>query len=140
MQSDTVGNACALGAFYVYSNKRVHNKLALELEEAWPDKGMMMDQKALKELPYLVSQSYHLMIFIPFQTYLLVSFQTAVIKETLRMSHGVVNPMPRIVGPGPSKIAGHVIPAGVSFPLAYSLQSAHSDVLDCCLDRRDICA
>lgn len=39
--------------------------------------------------------------------------QTAVIKESLRMAHGVVTPLPRVVGPVDSEISGAIIPAGV---------------------------
>jgi cytochrome P450 len=39
--------------------------------------------------------------------------QTAVVKESLRIAHGVVTPLPRVVGPVDSEISGVVIPAGV---------------------------
>jgi len=38
--------------------------------------------------------------------------QTAVIKEALRFSHGVVSPLPR-VAQVESLIGGHLVPAGV---------------------------
>jgi len=31
------------------------------------------------------------------------------------MAHGVVSPLPRVVGPMDSEIAGVIVPAGVSF-------------------------
>ena len=49
--------------------------------------------------------------------------QTAVIKESLRMAHGVVTPLPRIVGPVDSEISGVVIPAGVREKNVYCSQT-----------------
>ena len=46
--------------------------------------------------------------------------QTAVIKESLRMAHGVVTPLPRVVGPVDSEISGVMIPAGVKKIFFYS--------------------
>ncbi len=40
--------------------------------------------------------------------------QTAVIKEGLRFSHGVVTPLARVIGPVDAQIAGYHVPAGVS--------------------------
>lgn len=40
--------------------------------------------------------------------------QTAVIKEALRLSHGFVTPLPRVVGPLGAKIAGFEIPPKAS--------------------------
>jgi cytochrome P450 len=46
------------------------------------------------------------------------SLQTAVIKEALRLSHGVVSPLPRVVAE-PTVIGGVVVPRGVSFLAMY---------------------
>lgn len=43
------------------------------------------------------------------------TFQTAVLKETLRMSRGVFSPLPRVVGPESTVIGGFHVPAGVLF-------------------------
>jgi cytochrome P450 len=45
--------------------------------------------------------------------------QTAVIKESLRMAHGVVTPLPRIVGPTDAEISGFIVPAGVRISCFY---------------------
>lgn len=40
--------------------------------------------------------------------------QRAVVKESLRMNHAVVNPMTRVVPKGGASIGGHFVPEGVS--------------------------
>jgi len=90
--SDTVGGTCALGVFHAASDPLVYKTLVKELEEAWPEKDSVMGYEALEKLPYL----------------------TAVIKESLRMAHGVVTPPPRIVGPVEATIAGIVVPVGTT--------------------------
>ncbi|KAF8877294.1 cytochrome P450, partial [Infundibulicybe gibba] len=89
--SDTVGNTCTIGTFYILENKDVHRHLFEELKSVWPDQDSHITLETLEKLPYL----------------------TAVIKESLRMSHGVVTPLPRIV-PSDTVIAGVRIPAGTS--------------------------
>jgi len=88
--SDTVGNTCTIGTFYILNDPDVHSRLLDELQDVWPDKNATAEYTVLEKLPYL----------------------TAVIKESLRMSHGIVTPLPRIVGPTNADIAGHNIPAG----------------------------
>lgn len=88
--SDTVGNVCTVGAYHILTNPWIHSKLVEELQQAWPDVSSTIGYEALEKLPFL----------------------TAVIKESLRMAHGVVTPLPRIVGPMDSEISGMTIPAG----------------------------
>lgn len=90
--SDTVGNAATVGTFYILRDAEVKARLRAELEDAWPDLDLDLGYEALERLPYL----------------------TAVIKESLRLSHGVVYPAPRIVGTQEAVIAGHVVPKGTS--------------------------
>lgn len=45
---------------------------------------------------------------------LIANIQTAVIKESLRLGHGVVTPLPRLIGPTDAEILGTTIPAGVT--------------------------
>ncbi|EEB92214.1 hypothetical protein MPER_09310 [Moniliophthora perniciosa FA553] len=52
--SDTVGNACTIGARCLVRDNRVRAKLVDELETAWPDKGIPMSLERLERLPYLV--------------------------------------------------------------------------------------
>lgn len=88
--SDTVGNTCTVATYHILSNKHVQDRLAQEVKDAWPEKDAPASYETLEKLPYL----------------------TAVIKESLRMAHGVVTPLARIVGPTDVEIAGAVIPAG----------------------------
>ncbi|KNZ73850.1 Trichodiene oxygenase [Termitomyces sp. J132] len=88
--SESPGNACAIGTFYVLNDPVIHSKLLHELYTAWPDKDAPVGYCVLEKLPYL----------------------TAVIKESLRMSHGIVTPLPRIVGPANALISGYDVPAG----------------------------
>jgi cytochrome P450 len=53
--SDTVGNACTVGAFNILNDERVRGILLRELDAAWPDKDTRMGYEALEKLPYLVS-------------------------------------------------------------------------------------
>ncbi|KAK7473102.1 hypothetical protein VKT23_001203 [Stygiomarasmius scandens] len=88
--SDTVGNTSCTGTFYALNNPEISKRLKEELVAAWPDADSAPDLATLEQLPYL----------------------TAFIKESLRFSHGVVTPLPRIVGPGDAKIGGFIVPAG----------------------------
>ncbi|KAF8997881.1 cytochrome P450 [Cyathus striatus] len=87
---DTVGNTCTVAAYHVLTNEHVHKTLTQELREAWPDKDLWLGLESLEKLPYL----------------------TAVIKESLRMAHGVVTPLPRVIGPHEAEISGTIIPPG----------------------------
>ncbi|KAF8874993.1 cytochrome P450 [Infundibulicybe gibba] len=89
--SDTVGNTCTIGTFHILGNQDIHRRLFEELTSVWPDRGSLIALETLEKLPYL----------------------TAVIKESMRMSHGIVTPLPRIV-PNDMVIAGVHIPAGTS--------------------------
>ncbi|KAL0567864.1 hypothetical protein V5O48_014135 [Marasmius crinis-equi] len=86
--SDTVGNACMIGAYHLLNRPEILEKLQRELVEAWPDAESRMKYEALEKLPYL----------------------TAVIKESLRLSYGVVTPLPRVIGPTGAVISGQFIP------------------------------
>ncbi|KAI0747057.1 cytochrome P450 [Daedaleopsis nitida] len=88
--SETVASILNVGIFHVLSNPSIRKSLVEELRSAWPELETKMRYETLEKLPYL----------------------TAVIKESLRLGHGVVNPSPRVVGPTQSTIAGFNIPAG----------------------------
>ncbi|KAG6840510.1 hypothetical protein C0991_006307, partial [Blastosporella zonata] len=51
--SDTVGNVCTVGAYYILTNPSVHSRLAEELCEAWPDVSSPMGFEILEKLPFL---------------------------------------------------------------------------------------
>ncbi|EKM57484.1 uncharacterized protein PHACADRAFT_206389 [Phanerochaete carnosa HHB-10118-sp] len=104
--SDTVGNTCTMGTCFILAHHNVHEKLVRELEEAWPDKETEMRYTQLEKLPYL----------------------TAVIKESLRMSHGVVLPAPRVVGPTDAVIDGVSVPAGAVVGMGSTFMHYNPDV------------
>ncbi|KAF7983552.1 hypothetical protein HWV62_21130 [Athelia sp. TMB] len=102
----TVGNTLSVGAFNILNNPEVISTLKAELVEAWPDASAVANQDMLSKLPYL----------------------TAVIKESLRMSHGVVSPLARMVGPAPVNIAGVTVPAGASVAVTSSFMHNNPDI------------
>ncbi|KAL1669886.1 cytochrome P450 [Schizophyllum commune] len=89
--SETTGAAITYAVFHVLQNDGVRDKLVKELKEAWLDTSIRLHAQDLAKLPYL----------------------TAVIKETLRLSHGVVTPAPRVVTQD-TVVAGHPVPAGTT--------------------------
>ncbi|KAK0115636.1 hypothetical protein ONS95_000093 [Cadophora gregata] len=79
--SDTTGNAMTVAMHGVVRNPAIYAKLTAELNEAFPDPTVTLDFITLEKLPYL----------------------TAVIKEGLRLSYGVIGRLPRVVNePGVS--------------------------------------
>lgn len=53
--SESPGNACAIGTFYVLHDPDIHNKLLQELQCAWPDQDTPIGYCVLEKLPYLVT-------------------------------------------------------------------------------------
>ncbi|EEB91444.1 hypothetical protein MPER_10190 [Moniliophthora perniciosa FA553] len=104
--SDTVGNACTIGARCLVRDDVVCGKLVQELEMAWPDKGNPLPLERLEKLPYL----------------------TAVIKESLRLSFGVVSPMNRMVPEAGAVIAGHPVPSGTIVSIANPFVHMNPDI------------
>ncbi|KAJ3513791.1 hypothetical protein NMY22_g14937 [Coprinellus aureogranulatus] len=102
--TETGANACSVTAFHVLNNKSIQEKLKKELYDAWPDPNSPMSLERLEKLPYL----------------------TGVIKEALRLSHGVVSPLPRIVTE-PTTIGGIYLPPRVSVYVPLASQ-AHIDL------------
>ena len=95
-------------AFHILRNRDTEAKLRKELEEAWSDATALMSLEKLEGLPYLV----RLCFIFNNGGGISMGFKTAVIKEGLRLSHGVVTPLPRVVHENTS-IAGVQVPAGV---------------------------
>lgn len=52
--SDTVGNTCTVGTFYILSDPAVRSKLVKELEAVWPMIDSTPSLETLEKLPYLV--------------------------------------------------------------------------------------
>lgn len=104
--SDTVGNACTVALYHILDDPHVQKTLLQELMEVWPDKGLGVGYEKLEKLPYL----------------------TAVIKESLRMGHGVVSPLPRIIGPTDAEILGVTIPGGTVVSMGAPILHANPDI------------
>jgi hypothetical protein len=128
--SDTVGNTTSVGVFHVLHNKPVLERLKAELRAAWPDPETPFDYTRLEKLPYLVS-SLTLLSFLGHPKHAFPLVQTAVVKESLRLAHGVVSSIPRVVGPGDTIIAGVQVPNGVRcllLPIALHVSVARLDM------------
>jgi hypothetical protein len=93
--ADTVGNTLMVGTHRLLMNADKMSKLKAELQSVWPDLTREPSLKELESLPYL----------------------NAVIKESLRLSSGVVSGLLRIVPATGATIAGTDVPHTVRFPL-----------------------
>ncbi|KAF9444561.1 cytochrome P450 [Macrolepiota fuliginosa MF-IS2] len=103
--SDTVANTCANGIFHVLGNPHIRTRLVKEIKDVWPDKHMRTAVQTLEKLPYL----------------------TAVIKESLRFSHGVVSPLPRVVHED-TYVGGQLIPAGAVIAMGHTFMHRHPKI------------
>uniref|UniRef100_A0A0W0G312 Benzoate 4-monooxygenase cytochrome p450 n=1 Tax=Moniliophthora roreri TaxID=221103 RepID=A0A0W0G312_MONRR len=103
---ETVSIACYVGARCLIRDDRVRGKLTAELDKAWPDRDALMPLERLEKLPYL----------------------TAVIKESLRLSHGVVTPMTRIVPDSGATITGHSVPPGTVVSTGNTFVHLNADI------------
>jgi cytochrome P450 len=92
--ADTVGNTLMLGTYHLLKQPETLQRLKSELTAAWPSlDGKEPKIRQLENLPYL----------------------NAVIKESLRMTSGVVSGLLRVVPPTGATIAGVSVPPGVCF-------------------------
>lgn len=90
---DTAGNTLMVGTFFLLQNPNALQRVKEELKSAWPSLEQPGPKvRELESLPYL----------------------TAVIKEALRLSSGVVSGLTRVVPETGATIAGVEVPAGVS--------------------------
>ncbi|KAF6758341.1 cytochrome P450 [Ephemerocybe angulata] len=85
--TETVANTCVVATYNILANPNIRDRLRRELGEAWPEVDSSMPLERLEKLPYL----------------------TAVIKEALRLSHGVIYPAPRIATEA-TEIGGVIVP------------------------------
>ncbi|KAH4844123.1 hypothetical protein HBI24_216390 [Parastagonospora nodorum] len=89
--ADTVGNTLMIGTHRLLKNPEAMQKLKAELHKVWPSLNESMPTlRELERLPYL----------------------NAVIKESLRLSSGVVSGLLRVVPPSGATIAGVNVPPG----------------------------
>ncbi|KAL1659580.1 cytochrome P450 [Schizophyllum commune] len=90
--SHTVAAACYVGCFHVLNDDGIRRKLVAELKDAIPDIADVVHFELVEKLPYL----------------------TAVIKEALRLSHGIVSPMLRTVNADGVVLDGIAVPRGTA--------------------------
>ncbi|KAJ3571646.1 hypothetical protein NP233_g3619 [Leucocoprinus birnbaumii] len=102
---DAISNTCSVGIFHVLNNPAIRIRLIKELEEAWPEKSTRVGVETLEKLPYL----------------------TAVIKESLRFSHGFVSPLPRVVQED-VVIGKAFVPAGTVVAMGHSFIHNNHDI------------
>ncbi|TRM68171.1 cytochrome P450 [Schizophyllum amplum] len=104
--SHTVAATCIVGFYHILNNKDVYHRLFAELKEAIPDVHDSIRFEDVEKLPYL----------------------TAVIKEALRLSHGVVLPMLRIVNTDGVVLDGIVVPRGTTVAIGSTFVHLNSEV------------
>lgn len=101
--NETTGNALSIITFHVLNNSEIKMNLRNELFEAIPDEGTMPQWQFLETLPYL----------------------SAIIKEGLRMSYGVISRMPRVSPNAILHYKGWVIPPNT--PVSMNNMDMHND-------------
>lgn len=90
---ETVAMTLITGFHHILQQKGLYRDLCSEIKGIWPDKNHPPPElEQLEQLPLL----------------------TAFIKESLRLSHGPVTPLQRVVPPGGATIDGLRLPAGTS--------------------------
>ena len=52
--SDTVGNTCTVGTFFILNDEVVRSRLVEELRSVWPNRDSIISLTVLRNLPYLV--------------------------------------------------------------------------------------
>ncbi|KAJ5876808.1 hypothetical protein N7455_000273 [Penicillium solitum] len=83
-------NTLIHGTFHVLSNPQIKSRLQQELSSAIPDSCQMSTADTLEKLPYL----------------------RAVVKESLRFSHGAPGRLPRVVPSSGATLCGQYLPPG----------------------------
>jgi cytochrome P450 len=104
--ADTTGNAMTVAAFNILYNQPIYEKLVAELETKFPDRYAELPFVELERLPYL----------------------TAVIKEGLRLSFGVVGRLPRVVPAPGATFEGHYLPPGTIVGMSSWMMHRDPDV------------
>ncbi|EKM54139.1 uncharacterized protein PHACADRAFT_145790 [Phanerochaete carnosa HHB-10118-sp] len=110
--TDTASNTIIAGVLNILANPEILARLQQELVEAWPNLDNVPRFEQLEKLPYL----------------------TAVLKESLRTTHGVVQPMTRVVPKEGAQISGRFIPGGSVVGISNTFVHLNEDIF------RDACA
>jgi cytochrome P450 len=107
--SETTASVLEVGLFRILQNEKIYNRLFEELKTAIPDVHVSPKYTTLQKLPYLVCRNIAMTVRA-----LLTKAQTACVKESLRVTYGVLGALPRVTPPGGVRVQGYEIPAGVS--------------------------
>ena len=94
---ETVASTMTVGFSNILQRPCLYASLRAEVTAAWPEVDAYPDIETLEKLPLL----------------------TANIKESLRLTHGVVSPLPRIVPPQGARIDGRDVPGGTSVGVSH---------------------
>ncbi|KAI5833665.1 cytochrome P450, partial [Schizophyllum commune Tattone D] len=104
--SHTVAAACYVGCFHVLNDDSIRRKLVVELKDAIPDIADVVRFEVVERLSYL----------------------TAVIKESLRLSHGIVSPMLRTVNADGVVLDGIAVPRGTTVAIGNTFVHLNSEI------------
>ncbi|KAL9044219.1 MAG: hypothetical protein Q9214_002626, partial [Letrouitia sp. 1 TL-2023] len=99
---ETTKSTLTLATFYILKNPKVLQRLRKELKQVFPDPNKPPELSELEQLPFL----------------------TAIIRESLRLSNGVAQRLPR-VSRTPIQYSTYTIPPG--FPISMSAYVQHRD-------------
>lgn len=101
--NETTGNALSVMTFHILNTPHILQSLTAELSTAIPNVDVLPQWRDLERLPYL----------------------SAVIKEGLRMSYGVVSRMPRVSPNAPIRYKDWIIPPNT--PVSMNNMDMHDD-------------
>ncbi|KPI37259.1 Trichodiene oxygenase [Cyphellophora attinorum] len=105
--SDTTGNTLYVGFWQLIQNQALQSQLRTELKSIWPDLAAESPTyEAISSLPLL----------------------SAIIKESLRVSSGVVSPLSRVVPQAGATIDGHRIPGGTIVGMSAIFMHYNTDI------------
>ncbi|KAJ5617963.1 hypothetical protein N7537_003077 [Penicillium hordei] len=99
-------NTLIHGTFHILSNPQIKSRLQRELSSAIPDGCQMPSADTLEKLPYL----------------------RAVVKESLRFSHGAPGRLPRVVPSSGATLCGQYIPPGTLVSLSHYVYNTDSSI------------
>ncbi|KAL1708582.1 cytochrome P450 [Schizophyllum commune] len=102
----TVAAACIVGCYHILNNKDIYHRLLVELKKAIPQTSSFIEFDVVEKLAYL----------------------SAVIKESLRLSHGVVSPMLRKVNTDDMVLDGIAVPRGTTVAIGNTFVHLNTDI------------
>ena len=133
--SHTIGTTLMIGLYYLLRSPEAKQRLVDEVRTAWPALDRAPSYEELEKLPFLASlfNSFIRLEFDPSME------QTAVIKETLRISVPTPAGLPRVVPPSGAVISGVEIPGGVRVSCPSVVVSCLMPSADGCEPERPLC-